>query len=187
MYPLLAASFALIVRKFPPRSFLKTTSFSTALGVYALSLALDMIGIFLTPDQSTFDRNVSIGMLVALDIPVLFLILFVGRWVINKYVPEAFSLKEMFVLQMLLSAGARIIFTVAGTVLAFVGGSVMTAFGIIGFIFSLYMLLTFQSAVSHVASISKSQAANVIIAPIGVLIVGWLLFLGIVGGYTSIL
>lgn len=181
LLPLLTASLTLILRTYPPRAFLKNTPLSAAISVYILTLVLDVLYTLMTPDQSAFDRNISLAM-IALDIPILLVLIFVSRWVINRYVPELFSFKEMFVLYVLLFSAAGIIFSLAAIGSFFVSPSIAAGVGIIGFVFAIYMLLTFQSAISHIASITKSQAANVFVAPILLFILGWLLFLAFTGG-----
>ena len=188
MYPLLAASFSVIARKFPPRSFLKSTPLAAALGVYGLTLLISLVESAITPVDPEMGAPLKPIISLALDVASLVFILFIGMWVINRYVRNRFSLKEMFVLEMLLTSSTSIVFAVGSIIIMPLGDAGEISFGIgtAGIVFAIYMLLTFQKAISEIASITKSQAANVIIAPIAVLLLFWIVFLAFAGSFAFI-
>lgn len=174
MYSLLATSFAVIARKSPKRSFLTDASLGATLGLYLLTLLVSGLEMFFTPPGSGGVPYVAgVMAYTAASVATFLLTLVIGMWVINRYAPSRFTFKEMFVLQTLLTSGSSIVYAIAGILFSF-GGA---ALGILMFVFGIYMLLTWQRIISEIASISKTQAAYVILAPVAVFIVAWLGFL----------
>lgn len=188
MQELVRASFQVILRRFPTQSFLKKVSLRDALIVYAVLVIIAAIeSLFLPPLDSTETGAASIGIPLGVSIDIFAIIsaTLITTWVINRYAKTRLSLKEGFVLQILFTAGARVFFaaaTIAGSVF---GTGLEFIFGIATFVFALYMLLTMQVGISSIVSITKSQAAYAILAPIAIIIAIWLLFLGIIGGVAA--
>lgn len=191
MIRLIMASLRVIEREFPSRSFLKEITFTQALQVYLLLLVVSVIESLFSSSIDATSQPTVVGIItqIAISVATLLIILVVTKLLLNRYVQEKFSFKETFILEQVLTAGSGIVFSIVG-ILAVFGGTIgVGVVGIFFIIFSLYMLFTFQKAISHVASISLSQAANVVIAPIAVLIIGWIavIGLGILSGFAPTL
>lgn len=188
MYRLLETSLYVIGRQFPTRAFVKNVRLFDAVLVYALTIVVTTIESFFEPSipgENLPDPTLaSTSAVVGSGLLALALIVLVSTWVVNRYTHEKFSLKDVFVLEVLLTAASSIMFSIIfiGSVLIAVP---MLATSIIFLIFSVYMLLTFQAAISSIASITPSQAAYVILAPMAVMIIGWLIFLALIGGVAS--
>jgi|GEM_PF-5592843 len=186
MYQLLSASFGIIARKFPTRAFLQATSLNAAIGVFTITAIASALEMLASGETFSSTLLIAIVVSVAISLGALLVILLIGRWVINRYVNVPFSYTEMFALEMLLTGATQVIISVAMIVALFLGAGAVTAIGVVSLIFGVYMLLTFQKAVSSIALITKSQAANVIIAPILVILVVWFGFgVTIFGGLAA--
>ena len=186
MYQMLAASFEIILRRIPSRSFLREISFIEALGVYILTTVLGLTELlFPALGDAQAETGFPMGLELTINILGLLLILFVGMWVINRYARDRFTLKEMFVLEVLLTSGSGIVFSISWIAAVLFGMDEAILISVLSLVFGIYMLLTFQKAISEIATITKSQAAYVILAPIAVFLVVWMAFLVLAGGVAA--
>lgn len=187
MYSLLGKSFQIIVRKFPPRSFLRQPTVAEALSIYALTLVVSLVEIpFDRTTNASGDSLVAVvASSLAFQIAATVGVVYIGKAVINRYAHEKFSLKEMFTLDIVLTAGASIIGSILYPLSSLFGEMSVAVGGGVGLVFGIYMLLTFQAAISQIAGISKSEAAYVIIAPVAVLLLAWVVFLATIGGIAA--
>lgn len=186
MTSLFRASFKLIGRQFPTRAFVQQVRLTDAILLYALTTLLAIVESFF-PSSLAEQGNPSLaftGIILIQQGVALAIILLVSRWVINRYAGEKFSLKEVFVLEVLLTSASTVIFGIGGIGASFLGTGAVAVAGIIGLIFSIYMLLTTQAAISAIAAISKSQAAYVILAPLALVFIVWFAFLSGLGGFA---
>ena len=187
MYQMLAASFEIILRRIPSRSFLREISFIEALGVYILTTVLGLTELlFPALGDAQAETGFPMGLELTINILGLLLILFVGMWVINRYARDRFTLKEMFVLEVLLTSGSGIVFSISWIAAVLFGMDEAILISVLSLVFGIYMLLTFQKAISEIATITKSQAAYVILAPIAVFLVVWMAFLVLAGGVAAV-
>ena len=189
MLTLLKASFGIILRVFPDRSFLKKVSTGYALGVYALSLALTATSALLPTPLDTPNDTVLLKIMesAGADIAVFVFLLIVSLWILNKYARTKFTFKEFVILEALMFSGSNIVMSALGLfpfILGFIGVWIT---GIVVLTFEIYMLIIYRAAVSKIASISKSQATIVIVAPLLFVLIGVpiLLFLIFLAGATS--
>jgi hypothetical protein len=189
MYPLLRASFDVIAWRAPSHAFLKRITTRDAVITYSVLLALLALEtLFLRPTGSVEAAlRFDIGFALALDVVALAFTTVIGGWVINRYAKTRFSLKDMFVLQVLLTAGCRVIFAGTAFLGLLFGEGAEIVFGIFSMILAIYLLFAFQSVVSSIASITRSQAAYVILAPIILILGVWLVFLMILGGTAALM
>ena len=187
MYKMLVASFGIIQRRIPSRSFLRELSSVEALGVYVLTTVLGLIELFFPALTNTeFGMLKPIGFALIENVLGLLITLVIGKWIINRYAKDKFSFKEMFVLQVLLTSASSIVFSISWVASVLFGEAGAVLVGLPSIIFGIYMLLTFQKAIREIASITTSQAAYVILAPIGVLLIGWVVFLSLAGGIAVV-
>ena len=168
MYKILKASILIPFRKFPSRSDLKNTKVQDVIVLYLLSLCADLASLYLThtissdPDGTLLYGALSIlgGGIAALIITAL-----AGKMVINKYARVKFTLKEVIILFVVLTAGMNIIATIISTPFTMLGESGALVLGGLVLLFDLYMLVAYRDAISVVGGISKREAVNVMIAP----------------------
>jgi hypothetical protein len=120
---------------------------------------------------------------------MLLLTLWISRWILNSYVSEKFSVKEMFVLEVLLMTAASIVGYVWGmfsTVIeANLGITAMNLLAVVAVLFDLYMILTYLAAMRSIAGISMKQALVVIFSPMVLYLLGVIVFLIATGGQSA--
>lgn len=178
MLKIFSASFGVIARRIPQRSFLADVSLTEVLGVYTVALILQLSESFIPATAGSSEAAVFATILdLAISIGTLLLVVFVSTWTINRYAADRFTHKEMFALYVLVTGATSIVYSILWLPVFFLGESWVSIASIFGFVFGVYMLFTYQKAVSEIAGVTKSQAAKVILAPLGVFLGAWLLFL----------
>lgn len=180
MVELFRASFRVINWVFPSRNFVKKISLRTAVGAYIVTTIFSSVVSYVEFGPPLPGSSLQTQMIfdVGLDLVGILVTLAVSTWVINKYAAHTFSYLDMFSLQMVLTSGASIVGAVLAYVLYLLAGPDSGLANIGMGVFGIYMLLVMQSAVSSIASITKNQAAYVILAPLFAFFAVWLAIIG---------
>jgi hypothetical protein len=167
MEDLLRMSYAAFRREFPERAAIVAISTKTL--VYA-SLFLFLIGLpalLLDPQLETW------GLVLALVIyvPSLVFGVTISQWILDAYVAERFSWKDVLALQYVFYAFPGVLFSVLDTLGTFNDPAAFAA-GIMSLAIGIYVLFTWQKGLVRIAGITPNQAALVIFGP-------FLVFLGV--------
>lgn len=178
MYNLLKISLGIIARKFPKRSILARTELRNIVFLYGLTLAVDLLEVYLVP--GTYDSgesllfqvvNAAVGNLVG-----AFFAVFFGRIVLNKYAEVKLTLKEMLTLTALVFTGADVLAAAVVMPLAFLGEAGTFIADVASLIFGIYMLFIYRDVISSITGVTKDEAVRVIAAPIVAFLVVWMVF-----------
>lgn len=162
MDSLIKASAEIIVRKSPSRGLLTKTPLATALGAYLLVSVLQTTESFIAPGEYT---GYGIATLCLLSLLVLVSVLLMQMWFLNTYARQKFSLKEVFVLEILFILAPSIVLLLIYFVILFSGLDAVVN-DAVGAVFSIYVLFAYQKALVDIARISKSQAAIIILVSV---------------------
>lgn len=175
MKALLNATFRIIANSFPTREFIRSVSvrdsWIISIGTSILSALTLMIPV---PGQPAVEP---MGYVLSFGTSIIMLVLFAHftKWIANKYIAEKFTFDEMFKFNAVLYSGLSILFSVATLALGLMGSGVYTIGMVVFFVYGLYLLFAFQKGIAVMLSITKSQAAKIIVIPVVLIFLAFIL------------
>src|SRR5262245_54284443 len=119
MQQLLVASFALIALQIPGRNLLKHTSWVEAGILFAFTTLLGVVPVFFPVSSGNPEFTTSLLLVLFLGIGGTVFFTLITWLLVNRYAKDTFSIKEIFILGVLLSAGLDIIASAANVIVYF--------------------------------------------------------------------
>lgn len=161
---ILKTSYGVIVRRFPERNVLQSVSVQNIVFLYAVSVVVPFAATFFLLEASDVEQLFYWNELIIV-ICGYASYTYVSKYFLNKYSIQKFSTKEVLAFWLLLTFASTCIYT-TGDSMSLLSSDFAFIWGLLSIIFTIYMLLTLQHGISVVASITKSQASYVLLAPL---------------------